>query len=307
MLSILTTPERRDALQAMGYLVYEDPSRAIHALAVLARYAAALERGPAGAPPELPAGAPRLAAGAAINEVEGKRLLAAAGLPAVSERLVNSAEAAAAAAGELGFPVVMKIVSPDILHKSEIGGVMLNVATPEAAEAAYGELIARAGAHAPDARIDGVLVAPMVSGGVETILGVVRDPVFGPVVMFGLGGIFVEVLKDVTFRIAPFGVDEARRMIREVRGYPMLQGVRGAPPADEAPRTKARLHLFCPRRVARRPYLCRSWPHRSRGPPLRSHRSRPVVIRSRNCVPARNGLPARCPPPRCCTRSASAS
>ncbi len=243
VLSILTTPERRDALQAMGYLVYEDPSRAIHALAVLARYAAALERGPAGAPPELPAGAPRLAAGAAINEVEGKRLLAAAGLPAVSERLVNSAEAAAAAAGELGFPVVMKIVSPDILHKSEIGGVMLNVATPEAAEAAYGELIARAGAHAPDARIDGVLVAPMVSGGVETILGVVRDPVFGPVVMFGLGGIFVEVLKDVTFRIAPFGVDEARRMIREVRGYPMLQGVRGAPPADEAALAEALARL----------------------------------------------------------------
>ena len=140
----------------------------------------------------------------------------------------------------------MKIVSPAILHKSEIGGVILNVATRDAAETAYRDLLARAERHAPEARIDGVLVAPMVSGGVETILGVVRDPVFGPVVMFGLGGIFVEVLKDVTFRVAPFGIDEARRMIREVRGYPMLEGVRGAPPADEEALAEAlaRLSVF---------------------------------------------------------------
>ncbi|MYE00834.1 MAG: acetate--CoA ligase family protein, partial [Alphaproteobacteria bacterium] len=232
MLAILTTPERRARLQAMGYLCYEDPSRAIHALGVLARYAEALRRGPSAPPPDLPPGAPRLGAGSDINEVEGKRILAAAGVPAVSERLVGSAGEAAEAAEAAGFPVVMKIVSPDILHKSEIGGVILNVATRKAAGKAYDDLLARAEAHAPEARIDGVLVAPMVSGGVETILGVVRDPVFGPVVMFGLGGIFVEVLKDVTFRIAPFGADEAHRMIREVRGYPMLEGVRGAPPAD---------------------------------------------------------------------------
>ncbi|MCY4230866.1 MAG: acetate--CoA ligase family protein [Alphaproteobacteria bacterium] len=233
MLAILTTPERRARLQAMGYLCYEDPSRAIHALGVLAWYAEALRRGPSAPPPDLPAGAPELNAGTAINEVEGKRILAAAGVPAVPERLAASAAEAAAAATAAGFPVVMKIVSADILHKSEIGGVILNVATKEAAGQAYRDLLARAAAHAPDARIDGVLVAPMVSGGVETIMGVVRDPVFGPVVMFGLGGIFVEVLKDVTFRIAPFGIDEAHRMIREVRGYPMLEGVRGAPPADE--------------------------------------------------------------------------
>ena len=233
MLAILTTPERRARIQEMGYLCYEDPSRAIHALGVLARYSEALKRGPSAPPPDLPSDAPRLSAGAAINEVEGKRILAAAGVPAIPERIAGSSSEAAEAAEMAGFPVVMKIVSPDILHKSEIGGVILNVATRDAAETAYRDLLARAEAHAPDARIDGVLVAPMVSGGVETILGVVRDPVFGPVVMFGLGGIFVEVLKDVTFRIAPFGIDEARRMIREVRGYPMLQGVRGAPPSDE--------------------------------------------------------------------------
>ncbi len=233
MLAILTTPERRARIQEMGYLCYEDPSRAIHALGVLARYSEALKRGPSAPPPDLPADAPKLSAGTAVNEVEGKRILAAAGVPAVPERIAGSSSEAAKAAKAAGFPVVMKIVSPDILHKSEIGGVILNVASREAAKTAYRDLLARAEAHAPDARIDGVLVAPMVSGGVETILGVVRDPVFGPVVMFGLGGIFVEVLKDVTFRIAPFGIDEARRMVREVRGYPMLQGVRGAPPSDE--------------------------------------------------------------------------
>lgn len=233
MLAILTTPERRARIQEMGYLCYEDPSRAIHALGVLARYSEALKRGPSAPPPDLPSEAPRLSAGTAVNEVEGKRILAAAGVPAVPERIAGSPSEAAEAAEAAGFPVVMKIVSPDILHKSEIGGVILNVASREAAETACRDLLARAEAHAPEARIDGVLVAPMVSGGVETILGVVRDPVFGPVVMFGLGGIFVEVLKDVTFRIAPFGIDEARRMVREVRGYPMLQGVRGAPPSDE--------------------------------------------------------------------------
>ena len=227
MLAILTTPERRARIQEMGYLCYEDPSRAIHALGVLARYSEALKRGPSAPPLDLPPDAPRLSAGTAINEVEGKRILAAAGVPAVPETLAASASEAADAAEAAGFPVVMKIVSPDILHKSEIGGVILNVASREAAKTAYRDLLARAEANAPDARMDGVLVAPMVSGGVETILGVVRDPVFGPVVMFGLGGIFVEVLKDVTFRIAPFGIDEARRMIREVRGYPMLQACAG--------------------------------------------------------------------------------
>jgi len=139
---------------------------------------------------------------------------------------------AARAAGEPGFPVVMKILSPDIVHKTEVGGVRLNLDSADAVRQAAGEMLAAVAARVPDARIDGVLLAPMISGGVETILGVHVDPVFGPAVMFGLGGIFVEVLQDVTFRMAPFDKEEALRMIDEIRGRPMLDGVRGAPAAD---------------------------------------------------------------------------
>jgi acyl-CoA synthetase (NDP forming) len=122
-------------------------------------------------------------------------------------------------------------VSADIPHKTEMGGVMLNVATADAGKA-YDELVTRVQARAPRAQIDGVLISPMVTDGVETILGVQNDPVFGPVVMFGLGGIFVEVLRDVTFRVAPFGIEEARQMIGELRGAAMLEGARGQPPCD---------------------------------------------------------------------------
>ena len=124
------------------------------------------------------------------------------------------------------------MVSAEIQHKSEVGGVRVGLADAVAVVRAHDEIVASVAAKAPGAPVDGIMVAPMVSGGVETILGVHADPVFGPTVMFGLGGIFVEVLRDVTFRVAPFGPDEAHRMIREVQGYPMLEGVRGQPPAD---------------------------------------------------------------------------
>ena len=114
-----------------------------------------------------------------------------------------------------------------------MGGVLLNVNSVEEARSGYISLMQSAKTHAPGARLTGVLIAQQIKGGVETILGVIRDPVFGPVIMFGLGGVFVEVLKDVTFRCAPFGQAQARRMIREVKGYAMLKGVRGAMPADE--------------------------------------------------------------------------
>ena len=170
--------------------------------------------------------------GVQVNEFDAKKMLAAAGVPVVDERIEQSADAAAAAAKQIGFPVVMKIVSPDIQHKSEIGGVLLNIGSEAEASAGFDTLMERGRKAAPAARLEGVLIAPMVQGGVETIIGVQRDPVFGPVVMFGLGGIFVEVLKDVTFRTAPFGLDVAHEMIRSVRGYPMLEGVRGVPPSD---------------------------------------------------------------------------
>ena len=145
-------------------------------------------------------------------------------------RLVRSADEAAAAAEALGLPVALKIVSPDITHKTDLGGVVLNLATPEAVRRAFGEVTARVRKAAPQASLGGCLVAPMVTGGVETILGAQWDPVFGPVVMLGLGGVFVEALKDVTFRLAPFDEAEARRMIAELRAQPVLHG-HARPPA----------------------------------------------------------------------------
>ena len=132
----------------------------------------------------------------------------------------------------MGGPVAMKIVSPDIPHKTEVGGVVLGVEGAAAAEAAFERIMENAARHAPDARIDGVLISPMISGGVECILGAKIDPVFGPVVMFGLGGILTEVLRDVAFRRAPFGPDVAREMIDELKGAAVLKGARGQPPAD---------------------------------------------------------------------------
>jgi acetate---CoA ligase (ADP-forming) len=144
----------------------------------------------------------------------------------------GDADAAVAAAAALGWPVVMKIVSPDIMHKSEIGGVLLGVVDAEAVRHGFDTLTARARQHAPQARIEGVLVAKELTGGVECIMGIQRDPVFGPVAMFGLGGVFVEVLQDVVLRRCPFGVEEAERMIRAIRGAPLLTGARGREPVD---------------------------------------------------------------------------
>jgi acyl-CoA synthetase (NDP forming) len=224
--------------ESLKFLCIEDPTRAIELIGALVRIGRAFARGPAEPPPALPATA-RAAPAGALNEVEAGRLLRDAGLPVVESRLAASADEAAAAAEALGYPVVLKVVSAAIQHKSEVGGVRLRLADAAAVREAYDGILASVAAKAPGATIDGVMVAPMLSGGVETILGVHDDPVFGPVVMFGLGGIFVEVLKDVTFRVAPFGVDEARRMIAEVKGYPLLEGVRGQPPADVEALAKA--------------------------------------------------------------------
>lgn len=232
-MSIVSRPHTRAKLEDAGFMVFEDPSRGINAIAALNFFGKAFAR-KAGKrrPPKLPKGAPKAEAGRALNETDSKALLAANGVPMVDERVVTSANGAGKAARGVGFPVAMKIVSADILHKSEIGGVILNVASAKEAEAAFKTLMGRAKKHAPKAHVDGIMVAPMITDGVETIMGVVRDPVFGPTVMFGLGGVFVEVLKDVTFRVAPFGVDVAKEMIGEVKGRAMLDGVRGAPPSD---------------------------------------------------------------------------
>lgn len=211
-----------------GFLVFEDADRAVLALAALTRFQKSFERAP-GLPP---VAAAEPLSGEPLSEHAAKALLGKAGIPFLGERLVAGAEEAAAAADEIGYPVVMKIVSPDIEHKTEIGGVLVGLGERSAVTEGFATLTARAAQHRPDARIEGVLVAPMAKKGVETIAGVSRDPVFGPAIMFGLGGVHVEVLKDVTFRLAPFDRAEALRMIDEIRGRALLSGVRGAPPSD---------------------------------------------------------------------------
>ena len=228
-LSVITPQDRRAELEADGWVVHEDPTRAVTAIAAMGRFGeafAATEATPAPSVPQvtLPAATP--------SEAEAKRLLAQAGIASAPEQACSDADAAVAAAAQFGFPVVMKILSPDILHKSEIGGVLLNVGDAAAVRDGFGTLLDRAKRAAPAARIEGVLVAKQMQGGVECILGIHRDPVFGPVAMFGLGGIFVEVMKDVVFRRCPFGIDVADAMIRSIKGAPLLLGARGRQPAD---------------------------------------------------------------------------
>ncbi|BBK43997.1 hypothetical protein STVA_40170 [Allostella vacuolata] len=231
VMCMISTPEMTREYESDGYLVFEDPSRAVKALAALCWYGEAFARPPRLAPPDLPAGALPAPAGP-VDEREAKRILAAAGIPVVEDRLVRTAEEAGAAAAQFGGPVVLKVSSPDILHKTEVGGVVVGLASPADAAAAFTAMMDRVKAARPAARIEGALVSPMIGDGVECIMGISVDPAFGPVVLFGLGGIFVEVLKDVTLRVAPFGVDDAARMIREVKGFPLLDGARGKPKAD---------------------------------------------------------------------------
>ena len=159
-------------------------------------------------------------------------ILRAAGVEFVAAAPCATPEQAVSAARKFGYPVVVKILSRDILHKSDIGGVMLGVGTDGDVRSAFIELTERARAGAPAARVDGVLVARQVGGGVECIMGVKRDPVFGPMAMFGLGGVYVEIFKDVVLRRCPFGIDVAEEMIRSIRAAPLLLGARGRPAAD---------------------------------------------------------------------------
>jgi acyl-CoA synthetase (NDP forming) len=229
VLSVIVPDERRDELEADGWVVHEDPTRAVTAIDAMGRFGAAFEAKAADAAPSvaavtLPEATP--------SEAEAKRLLALAGIASAPEAACATADEAVAAAQRFGFPVVMKILSPDIVHKSEIGGVLLDIADADQVRSGFALLLQRAKAAAPDARVEGVLVAKQLKGGVECILGIHRDPVFGPMAMFGLGGVFVEVLKDVVFRRCPFGPDTAEAMIRSIKGAPLLLGARGRKTAD---------------------------------------------------------------------------
>ncbi len=170
--------------------------------------------------------------GRAITEWQSKRILRAYGIPVTEEVLASSPEEAVKAAKGIGFPVALKIMSPDLLHKTDAGGVILNVSNEQEAEKAFLEIMGNVQNRRPDAAIEGVLVQEMLRPGLEVIVGVKKDPVFGPAVVFGLGGIFVEVLKDAATRVAPLNEHDARSMIDEIRGKALLAGYRGELPRD---------------------------------------------------------------------------
>ncbi|MDR0840876.1 MAG: acetate--CoA ligase family protein [Christensenellaceae bacterium] len=168
-----------------------------------------------------------------LLEPEAWALLAAYGIPVPKHRLVKTAAEAVAAAGAIGYPVVLKVVSQDILHKSDAGGVRVGLRDAEAVQAAYAGILKSVRAYQPNARVEGIFVCEMLPpGGVECIIGTTHDASFGPVVMVGLGGIFVEVLRDVSFRIPPLNKADALAMIGELKGAALLTGIRGQKPRD---------------------------------------------------------------------------
>jgi acyl-CoA synthetase (NDP forming) len=167
-----------------------------------------------------------------LTEVESKKLLEEAGLPIMETEMAKAKEEALSVARKLGFPVVLKVVSPEIVHKSDSGGVKLGLSNENEVASAYDEIMAVVKKKNPEATVLGVSVQKMAQPGVEVIVGMSKDAQFGPVLMFGLGGIFVEVLRDVSFRIVPITRRDARQMIEEIRGFPLLQGYRGQEPAD---------------------------------------------------------------------------
>ena len=174
----------------------------------------------------------RMEGRAVLTEVESKELLEQADIPVVETRLAKSKKDAITISKELGFPVVLKIASPDIVHKSDSGGVKLGVANATQVGKAYSEIMSSIKEKYPNAAIQGLAIQRMAPPGLEVIVGMSKDVQFGPVLMFGLGGILVEVLKDVSFRIVPVTRRDAAEMIREIKGYPLLEGYRGQEPAD---------------------------------------------------------------------------
>jgi acetate---CoA ligase (ADP-forming) len=230
VLVMLSAPESTEKLEALGIPVFADPSRAMLAMGAAARMARQ-RRNLYALPQQRPAAAPL---GDVSTEQSAKQALAAAGLPVLPEQVCLTANEAAQAACSMGFPVVAKIASPDILHKTEIGGVLLRLQDEAAVRSAFDTLMARARSHAPNARLDGVLITPMAQSGVETILGVQNDPTFGPMILYGAGGTAVELYRDVALASAPLTPARARALVERVRSTALLRGWRGAPVADEA-------------------------------------------------------------------------
>lgn len=214
-----------------GLLVFEEPRRALEVVAALVKFASkVISQAPEKT--SITATLPATTIARKLTEHEASNILERAGIPFATRILVDSRVAAERAAIELGFPVVLKLVSADIAHKSEIGGVLTNLTNRQEVGRAYELIMERAKEAAPNAHLHSALVARQVVGGIETVIGASQDPVVGPVLMVGIGGIFVDVYKDVVFRAAPVSVAEAHAMIREIKGYAILNGARGTPPAD---------------------------------------------------------------------------
>ncbi|MEM3420898.1 MAG: acetate--CoA ligase family protein [Candidatus Hadarchaeum sp.] len=167
-----------------------------------------------------------------LSEMESKSLLEAWGIPVNRTALARDVDEAVRIGREIRYPLVLKIASPDIIHKSDAKGVMVGISSELELKQAFNEIIKNAREYKPGARILGVTIQEYLPPAREVIVGAIQDPSFGATVMFGLGGIWVEVLKDISFRLAPLTIEEAKEMIKEIKGYPVLAGIRGTPPAD---------------------------------------------------------------------------
>ncbi len=231
-------PQAYAALEAARIPHYKSPVRCGRAMAAVSWYAEAKRRRDRQSGEKAltlsSAGARKALDGrtADVSEYQAKRILSEYGIAVTQEELATTREQALAVAKRIGYPVAIKVQSPDISHKTEARAVRLNIGSDRELALAFEEVLSNARAYRKDASIEGVLIQEMVKDGLEAILGVTNDPLFGPAVMFGLGGIFAEVLKDVSFRLAPVTPSVAREMIEEIAGYPVLAGARGRPRAD---------------------------------------------------------------------------
>ena len=266
----------RQILADGGVPYYTYAEGAVRALKAMLRFSEWLERDP-GAADEFEADRDAVAhildaaeaeGRAALLEEEGIRILEAYGLPLPRSAACRTPAEAVRAAEDMGYPVVLKVISPQITHKSDAGGVKVGLSGPADVEGAFAEITASARRYDPQARIDGCLVVEMVRGGREMIIGCKREPGMGPMLMLGMGGIYVEVLKDVTFRLAPVTGVEVREMIRSIKTRKMLEGVRGQKPSDVSSLAE------CVQRVSR---LVTDHPR------IRELDMNPVVVLERGC------------------------
>ncbi|MEZ5741014.1 MAG: acetate--CoA ligase family protein [Burkholderiaceae bacterium] len=230
----MTQEEDRAALDAAACLCFEDPSTAIRAISALRFFAQTAAQAVSGSASRRPmdVAAVDRSLNEPLNEVSALRVIDAAGIRTVTSHEVTNVDEAVERAGEIGYPVVLKVVSAEIAHKSDVGGVRLNLTDETALRAAWEAMHGDLARLAPNAALQGALVAPMMADGIEMIIGTMQDPVFGPVVLVGLGGVTAEALRDTALRVAPVDLAQARSMIEQLRGYRLLQGMRGAPPAD---------------------------------------------------------------------------